>query len=120
MSFKVRSRSCILLLVIFFAFIIQCCQAFYLPGVAPEDYSDNDEVPLYVNTLTPMSNQQVKSVVSYDYYDERFHFCRPDSEPEKQPESLGSIIFGDRIFSSAFKVILSNNILQLKVYNKNK
>ncbi|CAO3622305.1 unnamed protein product [Cunninghamella echinulata] len=57
-----------------------------------------------------MSNQQVKSVVSYDYYDEKFHFCKPDSEPEKQPESLGSIIFGDCIFSSAFKLQMGKDV----------
>lgn len=78
--------------------------SFYLPGAAPNEYTDGEAVPLYVNSLTPMSSQQVKSIVSYDFYDERFHFCMPDSAPEKQAESLGSILFGDRILTSAFKV----------------
>ncbi|KAI8329070.1 hypothetical protein BC941DRAFT_363161 [Chlamydoabsidia padenii] len=77
----------------------------YLPGIAPVDYAVGDDVPLYVNTLTPMSSQQLKSIVSYDYYDERFHFCTPpNGPPEKQAESLGSILFGDRILTSAFKL----------------
>ncbi|CDH55046.1 endosomal p24a protein [Lichtheimia corymbifera JMRC:FSU:9682] len=83
---------------------IQSCAAFYLPGVAPHDYTIDDPVPLTVNSLTQMSNQQVKSVISYDYYDERFHFCKPEGGPEKQSESLGSILFGDRIFSSPFEL----------------
>ncbi|KAI8076878.1 uncharacterized protein BX664DRAFT_270729 [Halteromyces radiatus] len=51
-----------------------------------------------------MSSQQVKSIMSYDYYDERFHFCSPPGGPKQQPESLGSILFGDRIFTSAFNM----------------
>lgn len=78
-------------------------QAMYLPGVAPNDYDQGNDVPLFVNSLTPMSNQQ-KSVLSYDYYDERFHFCTPEGGAKKQAESLGSVLFGDRIFTSAFKV----------------
>lgn len=78
-------------------------QALYLPGVAPNDYDLNDDVPLFVNTLSPMSTQQ-KSVISYDYYDERFHFCTPEGGAKKQAESLGSVLFGDRIFTSPFKV----------------
>lgn len=78
-------------------------QALYLPGVAPNDYTSDSNVPLFVNSLTPMSNQQ-KSLISYDYYDERFHFCKPEGGPENQPESLGSVLFGDRIMTSPFKV----------------
>lgn len=78
--------------------------AFYLPGVAPIDYANGDNVPLYVNSLTPMSNQQLKSLLAYDYYDPRFHFCQPEGGPQQQSESLGSIMFGDRIFSSPFQV----------------
>lgn len=43
--------------------------AFYLPGVAPTDYEENDPVPLLVNRLTPMlgpDDQQLKNVVPYD------------------------------------------------------
>ncbi|KAI8976045.1 hypothetical protein BDB01DRAFT_728207 [Pilobolus umbonatus] len=55
-----------------------------------------------------MSKAQ-KSVLSYDYYDTRFHFCQPEGGPKKQPESLGSILFGDRIFTSKFKLSLLND-----------
>ncbi|CDS12671.1 hypothetical protein LRAMOSA04857 [Lichtheimia ramosa] len=85
------------------------CSAFYLPGVAPNDYAIDDPVAVNVNSLTQMSNQQVKSVISYDYYDERFHFCKPEGGPQTQSESLGSILFGDRIFSSPFDLKMGQN-----------
>ena len=95
-------------------------KAFYLPGVAPTTYHSNDEIQLLVNHLTPSiyfqhedeDGHMVKGdkehyLYSYDYYYSKFHFCRPD-KVEKQPESLGSIIFGDRIYNSPFKL----NMLQ--------
>jgi transmembrane 9 superfamily protein 2/4 len=39
-----------------------------------------------------------------DYYLPSFHFCEPQGGPHKQPESLGSILFGDRIFDSPYDV----------------
>ncbi|KAK9456736.1 hypothetical protein V1511DRAFT_495161 [Dipodascopsis uninucleata] len=86
--------------------------AFYLPGVAPTDYEENDPVPLLVNRLTPTigpNDDQLKSVISYDYYHPAFHFCRPQNGPEKQSESLGSILFGDRIFNSPFDLRMLKN-----------
>ncbi|ORZ01497.1 hypothetical protein BCR43DRAFT_487026 [Syncephalastrum racemosum] len=83
--------------------------AFYLPGVAPHDYEDGENVPLYVNSLTPLPNSQLKSVVSFDYYDPRFHFCQPEGGPREQAESLGSILFGDRIFTSDFQLFMGKD-----------
>ncbi|KAG2227101.1 hypothetical protein INT45_003831 [Circinella minor] len=85
------------------------CLAFYLPGVAPIDYTVDDEVKLLVNSLTPMSNQQVKSVISYDYYYDKLHFCQPEGGPQTQSGSLGSILFGDRIFTSPFELRMARN-----------
>ncbi|KAG0240344.1 hypothetical protein BGW41_007057 [Actinomortierella wolfii] len=76
--------------------------AFYLPGVAPHDYSGTEEVFVMVNALTPSSDAELKSVIPYDYYYEQFHFCQPE-KLESQPESLGSILFGDRIWNSPLK-----------------
>lgn len=39
-----------------------------------------------------------------DYYYPSFHFCEPEGGPKKQSESLGAILFGDRIFNSPYKV----------------
>ena len=39
-----------------------------------------------------------------DHYNPAFHFCQPEGGPKAQPERLGSILFGDRIFNSPFDV----------------
>ncbi|KAI9823854.1 MAG: hypothetical protein M1826_007600 [Phylliscum demangeonii] len=86
--------------------------AFYLPGVAPTSYQTGDRVPLYVNHLTPgISNQdaQLHSVFSYDYYLSVFGFCRPEDGPQRISESLGSILFGDRILTSPYELYMLKN-----------
>lgn len=79
--------------------------AFYLPGVAPHDYKAGELVTLNVNSLTPTGNQEVESIVSLDYYNPQFHFCTPKNGTQKQAESIGSVLFGDRIFNSPFEVM---------------
>ncbi|KAJ7287496.1 Nonaspanin TM9SF [Mycena rebaudengoi] len=69
-------------------------RAFYLPGAAPRDFQRGDDVPLFVNALTPfLGNDNSKLVI-----------LRAHGGPEKQPESLGSILFGDRIFNSPYDI----------------
>ncbi|KAK6527786.1 hypothetical protein TWF694_004766 [Orbilia ellipsospora] len=92
--------------------LLRTASAFYLPGVAPTDYNQGDPVSLNVNRLTPAviaSTQQVESLISYDYYHEYFHFCLPKGGPEKISESLGSILFGDRILTSPFELKMAQN-----------
>ncbi|KAI1316769.1 hypothetical protein EDD11_009507 [Mortierella claussenii] len=89
-------------------------EAFYLPGVAPTEYQDNDHVPLMVNALTPGSDSELKSVIPYDYYDPMFHFCKDKDGAKAQAESLGSILFGDRIWDSPYKI----NMRQPKACDK--
>ncbi|KAH8597274.1 hypothetical protein B0O99DRAFT_739829 [Bisporella sp. PMI_857] len=87
-------------------------KAFYLPGVAPTSYKNGDLVPLNVNRLTPVGSNidgTLRSVVSFDYYHPAFHFCRPDPEPKYVSESLGSILFGDRIMTSPFQLKMGIN-----------
>ena len=43
-------------------------------------------------------------VLTDDYYNPAFHFCQPEGVPKAQPERLGSILFGGRIFNSPFDV----------------
>ncbi|KAI8820980.1 uncharacterized protein EV422DRAFT_48270 [Fimicolochytrium jonesii] len=72
--------------------------AFYLPGVAPKDYREGDVVALDVNVLTSKVNLE-----PYDYYYEQFHHPRPPHIEDKR-ESLGSILFGDRMHNSLFQL----------------
>ncbi|KIY73067.1 Nonaspanin [Cylindrobasidium torrendii FP15055 ss-10] len=82
--------------------------AFYLPGAAPHNYVDGEKVDLFVNALTPMlsakDDAKLKSLINYDYYHPNFRFCHPEGGMKKQPESLGSILFGDRIFNSPYDI----------------
>jgi len=98
--------SCVLLLS-----FISNAFAFYLPGVAPHDYKKSETVDVLVNSLTPMMGtrtQQLKSLIPYDYYYSSFGFCEPE-EKKSQPESLGSILFGDRIFNSPYKLRMQDD-----------
>ncbi|RPA79081.1 hypothetical protein BJ508DRAFT_227757 [Ascobolus immersus RN42] len=86
--------------------------AFYLPGVAPTDYLMSQKVPLNVNRLTPAMteyDESLKSLIPYDYYYKRFQFCRPPDGPKSISESLGSILFGDRIQTSPFDLHMGKN-----------
>ncbi|KAL8292186.1 hypothetical protein RQP46_001652 [Phenoliferia psychrophenolica] len=91
------------------ACFVPWASAFYLPGAAPKDYLPGDRVPLLVNSVTPGSSQ-LKSIISYDYYDPSFGFCRPDDAPKKQAESLGSVLFGDRLYDSPFDIKMLENV----------
>ena len=85
--------------------------AFYLPGVAPTTYKKGDSVPLYVNSISPTSQDDlpIKAVESYDYYYPPFRFCKPEGGPKPIGESLGSILFGDRIMTSPFELNMAVN-----------
>jgi len=87
--------------------------AFYLPGVVPTSYKKDDLVPLHVNRLTPMGSDtdtQAHSAVSRGYYHPAFHFCPPEGGPKDVgPESLGAVIFGDRIKTSPFELHMMQN-----------
>lgn len=81
--------------------------AFYLPGVAPTSYKPGDKVPLNVNRLTASLSQndgKLYSAFAYDYYNANFGFCVPDGGHGDVSESLGSILFGDRIQTSPFEL----------------
>ena len=90
-----------LLLLLISSINISTVNAFYLPGVAPTDYALGDPVPLLVNALTSIDS---KSLLAYDYYLPRFHFCIPKEGLEQQLESLGAILYGDRLYNSPFEV----------------
>ncbi|KAF5393458.1 hypothetical protein D9757_000614 [Collybiopsis confluens] len=88
--------------------------AFYLPGAAPSNFAKGGQVDLFVNALTPMfsggNDAKLKSLINYDYYNPKFQFCPPEGGPVKQSETLGGILFGDRIFNSPFDIkMLENN-----------
>lgn len=103
--------------------------AWYLPGSAPRSYKRADVVPFSVNALQPMpasrgnpysqlpppagagtgSNSAIKSIINIDYYHPKLHFCQPHGGPHSKAESLGSVLFGDRIYDSPIQAHLLKN-----------
>ncbi len=69
---------------------------FYLPGVAPAEYSEAEEVALSVNQLTSVHTQ-----MPMRYYD--LPFCAPDSIVDDR-ENLGELLTGDFIENSPYIV----------------
>src|SRR5213078_967291 len=107
-----RNRIRTLFLSTYLLYFPLLTSAFYIPGLVPTSYAPGDRVPLNVNHLTPASQRddKVHSVFSYDYYYESFHFCQPKPDgPKAVSESLGSILFGDRIMSSPFELRMAKN-----------
>jgi transmembrane 9 superfamily protein 2/4 len=69
--------------------------AFYLPGVNPQSFSDGEVVKLKVNKMTSS-----KTLLPIDYY--RLPFCQPEGGARMDNENLGEFLAGDRIESSPF------------------
>lgn len=75
--------------------------AFYLPGVAPRDYFQGEEVEVKVVKL-----DSVKTQLPYDYYSLPWgQSCKPP-QIEEAAENLGEIMSGDHIETSAYKVTM--------------
>lgn len=91
-----------------FVIILGChCQhasAFYLPGLAPVNFCDEQtstsscksDVKLFVNRL---NSEQSALPYEYGYFD----FCESDSQ-EHPVENLGQIVFGERIRPSPYNI----------------
>lgn len=81
-------------LLIWCVFFVQA-HAFYLPGVAPEDFDKGDPLYVKVNKLT-----STKTQLPYSYY--TLPFCRPKTIVDSA-ENLGEVLRGDRIENSPYQ-----------------
>ncbi len=112
MIYNAFSKSAAAALAASLLLLPQQAAAFYLPGVAPTFYHPGDVVPLHVNAIRPIAaprDAMLHSVVSYDYYHPALRFCQPEGGPKSVGESLGSILFGDRIMTSPFELKMAQN-----------
>eukprot|EP00438_Fugacium_kawagutii_P013896 Skav219735 [mRNA] locus=scaffold301:407980:426786:- [translate_table: standard] len=82
--------------------VLGTSQAFYLPGVAPVEYTDGARVDLKVNKLT-----SVKTQLPYDYYS--MPFCKPPAGVVPVVENLGEILAGDLIENSAYDLRMNDD-----------
>ena len=77
-------------------------QAFYLPGVAPREFSNGEAVEVKVSSLSSR-----KTKIPYSYYD--FAVCTPKDGVDHAAENLGEVLVGDRIESTPYKVGMAEN-----------
>lgn len=79
------------------AFLFGSCQAFYVPGVHPENFQKGQNVPMKVNSITSVHTQIPK-----DYY--RLPFCRPEEGTKMASENLGEFLTGNKIQNSPYLI----------------
>ncbi|KAI9297566.1 hypothetical protein K502DRAFT_323171 [Neoconidiobolus thromboides FSU 785] len=98
-------------LVLSLLVVVPSANAFYLPGLNPQNYKEGDKVELVVNALQPIiskRDQKLRSVLPLSYYKPEFHFCEPKVK-ELKSENLGSVLFGDRLYSSPYEINMLRN-----------
>eukprot|EP00535_Pseudo-nitzschia_heimii_P003279 CAMPEP_0197180032 /NCGR_PEP_ID=MMETSP1423-20130617/4788_1 /TAXON_ID=476441 /ORGANISM="Pseudo-nitzschia heimii, Strain UNC1101" /LENGTH=652 /DNA_ID=CAMNT_0042630051 /DNA_START=122 /DNA_END=2080 /DNA_ORIENTATION=- len=71
--------------------------AFYVPGVKPEDLKKGTEVALKVNAMTSVHTQ-----IPRDYY--QLPFCEPPGGAQMASENLGEFLTGNKIQSSPYAI----------------
>eukprot|EP00238_Polyblepharides_amylifera_P001201 CAMPEP_0196571056 /NCGR_PEP_ID=MMETSP1081-20130531/1228_1 /TAXON_ID=36882 /ORGANISM="Pyramimonas amylifera, Strain CCMP720" /LENGTH=636 /DNA_ID=CAMNT_0041887817 /DNA_START=68 /DNA_END=1978 /DNA_ORIENTATION=+ len=86
----------VVLCAIFALCIANVAMAFYLPGVAPQDYARDDLVNFKVNKIS-----STKTALPFEYY--ALPFCRP-SPVINSAENLGEVLRGDRILNSLYQI----------------
>ncbi|CAM2699090.1 unnamed protein product [Rotaria socialis] len=85
-------------------FYIQPITTFYIPGVAPLDFKEGENVEVKAVKMT-----STKTQLPYDYYDVAMH-CKPANGTKYKSENLGEILRGDRIVNTKFKVEMATNV----------
>ncbi|KAJ7515225.1 hypothetical protein O6H91_22G006100 [Diphasiastrum complanatum] len=89
----IQSLCCLLLPLLLFL-MPSSSKAFYLPGVAPQDFAPGAELQVKVNKLT-----STKTQLPYEFY--TLDYCRPD-KIINSAENLGEVLRGDRIENSKY------------------
>ncbi|XP_064420685.1 transmembrane 9 superfamily member 4 isoform X3 [Latimeria chalumnae] len=80
--------------------VFHAVTSFYVPGVAPIDFRQNDYVEIKAVKLTSSRTQ-----LPYEYYS--LPFCRPQTV-EYKAENLGEVLRGDRIVNTPFQVFMNS------------
>lgn len=71
-------------------------------------YKKGEDVPVQVNALQPMIDSlYVQNINTYDYYDERFGFCRPDAIATETASTV--VLMGHRIHNSPIRIRMLEN-----------
>src|ERR1700678_878744 len=93
---EIRLRQCWSLATLFFV-LCQGSNAFYVPGIAPVEFSKGDTIVVKAVKMTSTITQ-----LPYDYY--ALPFCKPDAPKlEYKSENLGEVLRGDRIVTTKYE-----------------
>ncbi|PIK36804.1 hypothetical protein BSL78_26361 [Apostichopus japonicus] len=91
------SQEKLLLLATFVSLLVDT-SAFYIPGVAPVEFKENDPVDIKGVKMT-----STKTQLPYEFYS--IPMCEPPKdEIEHRLENLGEVLRGDRIVNTLYKV----------------
>ncbi|XP_023696935.1 transmembrane 9 superfamily member 4 [Paramormyrops kingsleyae] len=82
-----------------FLILVHVARTFYVPGVAPMNFHENDVVEIKAVKLTSSRTQ-----LPYEYYS--LPFCRPGQVVYKA-ENLGEVLRGDRIVNTPYMVVMN-------------
>ena len=74
---------------------------FYLPGVAPKEYVENEKVEVKVNKLTSSV-----TALPFDYYN--LAFCKP-KDLKYSVENLGEVLHGSMIQNSPYELFMQKS-----------
>jgi len=76
-------------------------QGFYVPGVAPQDFSKGDSIEVTALKMTSAHTQ-----LPYEYYS--LELCKP-KDVEYRSGNLGEVLRGDRIVNTPYTVKMAEN-----------
>lgn len=83
--------------------VCKSSMGFYVPGVAPVEFTKGSPVEVRAVKMTSSLTQ-----LPYDYYSVKF--CQPKNGTIYKTENLGEILRGDRIVNTAYDIHMEQNI----------
>lgn len=83
--------------VLYLLLLSTISEAFYLPGIAMQEYTKGDVVEVLANKLTSPSN-----TLPYGYYS--LPFCEPEGALRSRPVNLGQVLAGERAFPTGYRI----------------
>lgn len=95
------------IVIFLFVLFICLCQG----AIRGKKYKPGDEIPLFINTIGPLSNPSV----TFEYYS--LPFCRPEQLEKKQ--TMGMAIDGDRLYNSLYTHKFAVPISNQEICTKN-
>lgn len=94
--------STLILLCFFNLFAVE--QGFYVPGVAPVEFKEGQQIEVKGIKLT-----STKTIVPYEYY--TLPFCKPPGNNiHYNSENLGEVMRGDRIVNTPYQLAMKKNV----------